>query len=220
MRSLILTLTFLCTCGLAPLNAQFTLALEGGVGYGIYNHEPALPDPTTDPASEEQLRAVGGDALALNLGYAPADQKLVYGLRLQYLSRGYQHIYIERPENAIIFRDELTSEIRFLDILPALTYNVGRQLSFGGGPYYSVALNEKNTPDNLGPDQRLHRQDYGLHLNGRFSIGRFYLWTQYQHSLQTYDLSTFAAAYPAVRPIQDPSPVSVFMFGLGFQIIR
>jgi len=150
----------------------------------------------------------------------PADKKIGYGLRLQYLNRGYQHIYIERPENAILLRDELTSEVSYLDLLPSLTYVHGRQLSFGGGPYYSVALSEKSTPDNLSPGQRLQRQDYGVHLNGRFSVGRFYLWTQYQYSLKPFDLSAFATTYPAVRPIQDPSPVSMFVLGLGFQVIR
>ena len=221
MRLVLLALTLLCTRGSAQLHAQFTLALEGGIAYGIYSDAPELRDPTSALFLEEKLRAVGGDAAALHLGYAPADKKLSYGLRFQYLRRGYQHIYVERIENATLLRDQLTSEVGFLDLLPALRYVLSRRISLGGGPYYSRALTEHNTPDNLAPDQRLHRQDYGLHLNGRlaFGHGRFYLWGQYQHSLQPFDLSAYAVAYPAVRPV-NPTPVSILMFGLGFQIVR
>jgi hypothetical protein len=202
------------------MNAQFTVAFEGGTGHGIYNYEPTLPDPTTDPITEEKLRAVGGNAFALHLGFAPADAKTSYGIRIQYLSRGYQHVYTDHSQSFVQLQNELASEVQFLDILPSLAYNIGRQLSFGGGPYYSIALSEKNTFSDFNPNQRLHRLDYGVHLNGRFSIGRFYLWTQYQHSMQRFDLSAFSATFPDVRPIQNPSPVSIFVVGVGFQLIR
>jgi len=216
----LLLLAFLCTCGSAPLGAQLTLGLEGGIGYGTLNHRPTIPDPTFEPTAEEKIRAVGGDALALHIGYAPADKKLHYSLRLQYLSRGYQHIVVERSPNFVLFQDLLTSEVKFLDFLPGIHYNINRQLSFEAGPYFSVALSEKNAGTIMSSGQRLRRPDYGIHLRGRYQFGRFYAWVQFQQSLQPFDYSVFDVNYPNVRAIPNPSPVSVAMWGIGYQIIR
>jgi len=218
MLRLLLALTLLCTCAPALL-AQFTLAVEGGIAYAVHNRKVDIPR-TAEPAPEERLRAVGGDAPALHLGFAPADKKISYGLRVQYLKRGYQHIYTERSPGLVLERDVITSEVGFIDVLPAVNYGVGGSLLFGGGPYLSMAVTEKNAPVALPDGQSLHRQDYGLHLNGRFKFGRFYFWSQYQLSLQKFDAAAFNAAYPSVQPIEDAGRVSLLLFGIGFQLIR
>jgi len=190
------------------------------------------PTPTIDfdlfqNVTREELRAAANEFVGLNLEYTPAGKFWSLGLRLQYLGRGYQHIYIENVSRdngrATLYRDNFTSINHYLDFMPQVGLRLNRSWSFTVGPFFSVRTGASNDNPFVPEDERGRRLqpfDSGAHANVRFHANRFYALLQYQHSLRDMSFFDFPFFNQDAITIDEPRPVSAFNVGVGYLIMR
>lgn len=232
----LLLLTFLCTCGPAfsqvakPVTdpkeisvSRLQLSVDAGVGYARFNDRPEIVFPTPSAAimpnvTGEKLRATAGESIGINLDYFPAKKPLGVQIRLQYLTRGYDHVYVSKSERATTFMDNYLAEVHFLDFMPGINYRIGTNFRVSGGPYVSAALGESENP--LRSERILNRSDYGAHFGARYGVGRLYARVKYQHSFRDFSLASFPDYNNGTSAPEKTSPISLINVGIGYQLVR
>jgi hypothetical protein len=237
LRTLLL-FTLICTCG--PAHAQnakakkqliegtslhsFTLKLDVGYSYGIFNQEP---ETSSIPNNSELFDFFGTNnapVLGLEVEYAPATAALSWGLRLQYAERGYLHL-LDTPSNGqtVVEGPYSSVAVRYLDVMPRAAYRFNKNFSIAAAPYVSVGLEECCNPLRPDSERLINKTDYGLNLEGRINLGRFYGFTAYQRSFRTFDYSAISDINSSIGQtitVNRPSGISAIRLGAGFVIIR
>lgn len=230
MKTHLIPLLLFCLSNTA--HAQFQLSLDAGPSFARFNRPVYIPTPTIDfdlspNVVREEIRAVANEFIALNLEYAPADKLWSFGLRVQYLGRGYQHIYIEEFDNnqgrGTLYRDNMTSINHYIDFMPQAGIRINRNWSVTLGPYVAVRTGASDdnpfVPENE-RGTRLQPFDAGAHATVRFHANRFYALVQYQHSLRNMSFFDFPYFNQEAIMIDKPHPVSAINVGVGYLIIR
>lgn len=222
MTRLLLAAFFFCCC--PTLSAQFTLAADVGQSQGHFNRQPEFSGDPAFPEYQDYLDNINRLALGIEVNFAPATSNFAFGLRLQYTVRGYLQFVEFVPDSPFDSGPYSNSYVDYLDFMPTVSYRINRTFSLSAATYVSIGLAECCNDFVRPRDKLTNKSDYGINLESRLHLGRFYGFTAYQRSLRPFN-------YVAVKDVpfwaigrnttlEKTSGISALRFGVGYLIIR